>query len=131
VSVLGLQDDGMYVIGIFDMEPAGLLIRAYNQSTSTQYSLSPTETEVAAAGLNRSPDSLRALANSIDIYEIGSETFIHSQLPGISKPKVLFTCKQPARSCTPALYIGYLKSRASLNKDLLALNPSSVLVIEV
>jgi hypothetical protein len=29
-----------------------------------------------------------------------------------------------------ALFIGYLKSRASLNKGLLALNRSSVLVIE-
>ncbi|CAN0109520.1 unnamed protein product [Phaeothamnion confervicola] len=84
-----LEDDGLYVIGIFDLEPAGILIRAYNQATSAQYTLSPSELELTRAGLCRSDDDLKRLADSIQLYRIGTNTFIHSTLPGISKPKVV------------------------------------------
>jgi hypothetical protein len=85
------QDGAMYVIGVFDLGTAGVLVRAYNQATSAQYTLGPSESELAAARLTRSSSDAARLCASIDIFELGNEIYIHSTLPGINKPKVILT----------------------------------------
>ena len=42
-----LADGDMYIITIIDMEPAGLLVKAYNQSSNAEYTLSPTEVSLS------------------------------------------------------------------------------------
>lgn len=59
----------MYIITIIDLEPAGLLIKAYNQSSNAEYTLSPTEGQIKEAGLSRKENDLTRLADSIDIVE--------------------------------------------------------------
>ncbi|CAM9290784.1 unnamed protein product, partial [Choristocarpus tenellus] len=86
-----LGDDGMYIVDLFDMSPAGILIRAYNQENSARYTSSPSEGELARAGLSRSKDDLKRLAESISIVRVGNKTFIQSNLEGIKKPKVMPT----------------------------------------
>ncbi|CAM9885660.1 unnamed protein product [Chrysoparadoxa australica] len=83
----------MYVLGVFDQTPAGLLVRAYNQATSMQMTLSPSARELADAGLSCCAEDLIKLTGSIDIYTLpaSKDTFIHSSLPGINKPKVIPT----------------------------------------
>ncbi|CAM9857556.1 unnamed protein product [Discosporangium mesarthrocarpum] len=86
-----LRDNGMYIVELFDMSPAGILVQAYNQEVSARYTLSPSEGELANAGLSRSPADLQRLAESIDVCRIGDQTFIQSNLEGIKKPKVIPT----------------------------------------
>ena len=42
-----LKDDGMYVIDLEDLYPAGILVLASNQATSERYTLSVSEGEVS------------------------------------------------------------------------------------
>eukprot|EP00518_Triparma_eleuthera_P003973 CAMPEP_0182465040 /NCGR_PEP_ID=MMETSP1319-20130603/8965_1 /TAXON_ID=172717 /ORGANISM="Bolidomonas pacifica, Strain RCC208" /LENGTH=160 /DNA_ID=CAMNT_0024664717 /DNA_START=42 /DNA_END=524 /DNA_ORIENTATION=- len=84
-----LADGDMYIITIIDMEPAGLLVKAYNQSSNAEYTLSPTESQISAAGLSRSEADLTSLASSIDVYTTSDRTFISSSLPAIKDQKVI------------------------------------------
>lgn len=45
--------------------------------------------QLAKAGVSRSADDLRRLAESVDIYALDHHLFIHSTLEGIAKPKVI------------------------------------------
>jgi len=76
------------VITIIDIEPAGLLIRAYNQETNSEYTLSPSESQLKSAGLTRSDGDLTKLADSIDVKSKGGENYISSALPAILDNKV-------------------------------------------
>ncbi|GMI00968.1 hypothetical protein TrST_g1776 [Triparma strigata] len=84
-----LSDGDMYIITIIDLEPAGLLVKAYNQSSNAEYTLSPTEGQIKDAGLSRSENDLTKLADSIDIVTKDSRTFISSTLPSIKDLKVI------------------------------------------
>ena len=53
-----LSDESLYVINIIDLEPAGLLVKAYNQETNAEYYLSPSEGQLKDAGLTRSEEDL-------------------------------------------------------------------------
>ncbi len=41
-----LQGDNMYLLSVFDLEPSGVIVHAYNQSDSKEYILPVTELEV-------------------------------------------------------------------------------------
>ena len=41
-----LSDDNLYVISIYDLEPAGLIVSAYDQTNSKEYNLPISEQEV-------------------------------------------------------------------------------------
>ncbi|GMI16893.1 hypothetical protein TrLO_g1720 [Triparma laevis f. longispina] len=84
-----LADGSMYIITIIDLEPAGLLIKAYNQSSNAEYTLSPTEGQIKEAGLSRKENDLTRLADSIDIVEKEDRTFISSTIPSIKDQKVI------------------------------------------
>ena len=40
------QEDSMFLLSVFDLEPSGVIIHAYNQTDSKEYSLPVTEMEV-------------------------------------------------------------------------------------
>mmetsp|Transcript_4461 Transcript_4461/g.8999 ORF Transcript_4461/g.8999 Transcript_4461/m.8999 type:complete len:161 (+) Transcript_4461:77-559(+) len=84
-----LSDESLYVINIIDLEPAGLLVKAYNQETNAEYFLSPSEGQLKEAALTRSEEDLTKLADSIDIYTKGDRTYISSSLPAIKDNKVI------------------------------------------
>ena len=42
---LAYKDD-LYLLSVFDLEPSGITVQAYNQNDSTEYLLSITEMEV-------------------------------------------------------------------------------------
>ncbi|GMH58397.1 hypothetical protein TrRE_jg8771 [Triparma retinervis] len=84
-----LSDESLYVINIIDLEPAGLLVKAYNQETNAEYYLSPSEGQLKEAGITRSEENLTKLADSIDIYTKGSNTYISSSLPAIKDNKII------------------------------------------
>lgn len=41
------QEDSMFLLSVFDLEPSGVIIHAYNQTDSKEYSLPVTEMEVS------------------------------------------------------------------------------------
>ena len=84
-----LNDKEMYIISIYDLEPAGLLVRAYQQAKSMEFTMSPSESELEKAGITRLDAHLEKLANSVDLVERGGKTFLESSLPGILKAKVV------------------------------------------
>jgi len=75
----------MYIITIVDLEPAGVLVKAYNQNSGTTYTLSPTENMLATAKLTRNDADMTTLAESIDI----SDSKITSSIDCIKATKVI------------------------------------------
>jgi len=75
----------MYIITIIDLEPAGVLVKAYNQNSGTTFTLSPTENMLANAKLTRTDADMTALADSIDL--VGTK--ISSSLDAIKDTKVI------------------------------------------
>ena len=86
-----LGDDGTFIITVQDLDPAGVLVRAYNQETSIEYTLQVREHELKLALVNRDPVSLGRLAESIELLTDGDRKFIQSTLKGIPKPKRVVT----------------------------------------
>lgn len=41
-----LQGDNMYLLSVFDLEPSGVIVHAYNQADSKEYILPVSELEV-------------------------------------------------------------------------------------
>ena len=41
-----LLGDTLYLVSVFDLEPSGVLVKAYNQNDSREYSLAISEREV-------------------------------------------------------------------------------------
>ena len=83
-----LSDDAMYIITIIDLEPAGLLIKAYNQTSNAEYFLSPSEAMLSASSLSRSPADLTKLADSIEVFTTPDKgTFIASSIATIKPNK--------------------------------------------
>jgi len=62
-----LNDGDMYIFSVFDLEPAGLLIRAYCATTSKEITTAPSESEIESAALTRSQTHLASLAASYDL----------------------------------------------------------------
>jgi len=84
-----LGDGELYIFSMFDLEPAGLVIRAYCAATSKELTTCPSETELEAAGLTRTEVDLAKLADSYDLVVKGGTSYLESSLPGINKPKVV------------------------------------------
>ena len=42
-----LLGDTLYLVSVFDLEPSGVLVKAYNQNDSREYSLPISEREVS------------------------------------------------------------------------------------
>jgi hypothetical protein len=46
ITISKQLDDKLYVFSVYDMEPSGILIQAYNQESSKEYLLAISEREV-------------------------------------------------------------------------------------
>ena len=79
----------MYIITIIDLEPAGVLVKAYNQNSGTTFTLSPTENMLASAKLTRTEADMTTLADSIDVSTNDNGTKISSSLQAIKDTKVI------------------------------------------
>lgn len=86
-----LNDGLMYIFTVFELDVAGLHIKAYCSNTSNELTTSPSESELEAAGISRSEEDLEKLINSYDIIVKGGKPFLQSQLTGINKPKLIPT----------------------------------------
>ena len=64
-------DDKLYVFSVYDLEPSGILVQAYNQATSTEYLLPITEKELVDTNLNRSKESLQYLLDNVSLQSFG------------------------------------------------------------
>ena len=84
-----LADGDMYIITIIDLEPAGVLVKAYNQNSGTTFTLSPTENMLASAKLTRTEADMTTLADSIDVSTNDNGTKISSSLQAIKDTKVI------------------------------------------
>lgn len=82
-----LNDGETYIFSVYDLYPAGLLIRAYCSTTSAELTTAPSESELDTAGLSRSEEDLNKLAASYDIVIKGGQNFLQSSLKGINPPK--------------------------------------------
>ena len=82
-----LSDDCMYVVSVFDLDPAGMLVRAYCQRTSSDFTLAVTEAELRRARITRSDDDVRRLADSVDVFELEGATRLRSNVEEIRPPR--------------------------------------------
>jgi len=82
-----LGEEKLYVITIFDMEPSGIIVQAYNQQDSQEYILSISERELAAANVTRSKEKLTYLVNSLFLSPYGDSQALQSSLDGIKTQK--------------------------------------------
>jgi hypothetical protein len=90
ILTTGKQLNGLpYVISVYDLQPAGLLIRAYEPSASTELTFAPSEGELDLAQLTRSESDLKGLVDSLAIVDKGGQPFLESSIRGLLKPKVV------------------------------------------
>ena len=82
-----LEGGQLYLLSIFDLEPSGVIVHAYNQITSKEYVLPVAEKELAAAKLTRSKENLSRLLESINMVPQGGEYVLESEISEISKIK--------------------------------------------
>jgi hypothetical protein len=68
-----LGEDKLHVITIFDMEPSGIIVQAYNQTDSQEYILSVSERELAASNVTRAKDKLTYLVNTLFLSAYGGD----------------------------------------------------------
>jgi len=80
--------DKLYVFSVYDLEPSGILVQAYNQAAQVEYLLSITEKELVDTNLNRSKESLQKLLDSITLEPYGpSGLALQSNYETIKKQK--------------------------------------------
>lgn len=80
--------DKLYVFSVYDLEPSGILVQAYNQASQQEYLLPITEKELVDTNLNRSRDSLQYLLDNISLEPFGiSELALQTNFETIKKQK--------------------------------------------
>jgi len=82
-----LEGGQLYLLSVFDLEPSGVIVHAYNQITSKEYMLPVKEKELAAAGLTRSKADLAVLLEAVKMVPAGGEYVLQSSLEAIGKVK--------------------------------------------
>lgn len=106
-----LQDDNLYLLSIHDLEPSGVIVHAYDQAHSKEYTLPISEYEVSLlflifpliymikyvlfqfsnAAYSRQTTSLQALIDTIEIVPQGTGFVLQSSNEMISKIKPRLT----------------------------------------
>ena len=78
----------LYVISIYDMEPSGILVQAYNQESSKEYLLSVSERALMASGYNRTKESLTIFIETLSLSPYSeNELALQSSAKGIQEQK--------------------------------------------
>ena len=60
-----LNEDKLYTLSIYDMEPSGIIVQAYNTADSKEYILPVSERELAASNITRRKDDLTTLVETL------------------------------------------------------------------
>ena len=100
-----LNGDLLHLLSVFDLEPSGIIIHAYNQTNSKEYMLPITEIEVkqifhlfplflycyqfAESGYTRKHESLEQLLDTMYLAPVGSDWALHSTNPKIKAQKTV------------------------------------------
>ncbi len=98
-----LQDSNLYLLSIYDLEPSGIIVHAYDQVNSKELLLPVSEFEVRktvfmgwiqinvchfqllSAGISRSPAELKFFLDTIELVQQGSDQVLQSTNDKISK----------------------------------------------
>ena len=80
--------DSMFLLSVFDLEPSGVIVHAYNQADSQEYMLPVTEMELATSGYTRATDSLAKLLDTIFFEAQGTQWSLQSTNENIKGQKV-------------------------------------------
>jgi hypothetical protein len=80
--------ESMFLLSVFDLEPSGVIVHAYNQADSQEYMLPVTESELALSGFTRTQDSLANLLDTIFLEAQGTNWSLQSKNPKIEGQKV-------------------------------------------
>ncbi len=76
------------MLSVVDLEPSGVIVTAYNQIDSKEYSLPISERELSICGYTRGADSLTSLLESMELVERSAGFWsLQSTNEGISKNK--------------------------------------------
>jgi hypothetical protein len=65
-----LRGNEQYLISVIDLEPAGVIVTAYNQIDSREYSLPISERELATCGYTRAKEGRLSLTELIESMEL-------------------------------------------------------------
>ena len=89
LATLGKKLEGrsLYILSVFDLEPSGLIVQAYNHISSKEYLLPVSEADLRASGYTRAPNSLLAFLETIYLEPAGGEYVLASTSPEIAKIK--------------------------------------------
>jgi len=82
-----LNDDTLKVLSIYDLEPSGLIVSAYDQHTSKEYTLPISEYELAQADFDRSQASLKKLLETIELVQFDDEMILQSKNEHLKRKK--------------------------------------------
>ena len=77
----------LYVVSLYDLEPSGILIQAYNQESSKEYLLSISEQELSKSYLTRSKGDLSYLLDTLYLGPYGNDFALQSSLETIKNQK--------------------------------------------
>jgi len=82
-----LNEEKLYVVTCYDMEPSGIIVQAYNQTDSSEYILSISERELSSAGITRDKESLTYLVDTLYLSPYGDSHALQSNLDAIKEQK--------------------------------------------
>ena len=77
----------LYVVSIYDLEPQGLIVNAYDQDSSKQYNLAVSEYDLYNSEVNRTKSSLMELIDTLVLTPRGDDFVLESTIPTITKEK--------------------------------------------
>lgn len=87
VTVGKKLQDTVYVVSIYDLEPSGLIVSAYDQASSKEYILPVSEHMLSEAEIDRSEAKLNRLIESIELTAQGEEFVLTSTIEQIKSAK--------------------------------------------
>lgn len=105
---------GMYIISVFDLEPSGLIVQAYNHISSKEYLLPVSEADLAASGYTRAPKRLMALLETMYLAQMGGEYALASSCESIAKIKRRPTGEEVEKMLKRPIFEGSEESLHSL-----------------
>mmetsp|Transcript_719 Transcript_719/g.628 ORF Transcript_719/g.628 Transcript_719/m.628 type:complete len:162 (-) Transcript_719:41-526(-) len=83
-----LKGNDLYLLSVFDLEPSGVIVHAYNQVDSKEYQLNISEYEFSKARLKRNSEELNRLIDSIDLIEKDGHLVLYTSIDDISNIKI-------------------------------------------
>jgi hypothetical protein len=83
-----LSGGTVFLVSVFDLEPSGVIVHAYNQINSAEYLLPVSEADLSRAAITRASASLAVLIESIVLVpSLNGEFELQSTLESISDNK--------------------------------------------